>query len=264
MFSPAQLLQLRQIVAEEAKEALLRHQNHRSLVIYGLPEGEATTQVHSIIAHANIPQEYISIRHRLGNPNLGRNRPLRVDLREGIPMPSMRDLARKLSDDTSLRAFHVRLLETPRQRKEGYEKRESRRQVVNQDPIATTPTKQPVCLDMSEVSSVNVIFDLQPIPAIMPSHSSIIDTIDLVSVSSSSHSSIDMKFDFCHGEHGRACYHIRNAHPVGTVPYHVYHISNCITTVPGRYRHFHGLPAEIKQAVSDMYYSYSRFRLNLD
>ena len=67
MFSSEQLLQLRQIFAEESKEALQRHHNHRSLVIYGLPEIDSTIQVHSILAHAHASTEYICVRNRLAN-----------------------------------------------------------------------------------------------------------------------------------------------------------------------------------------------------
>ena len=261
MFSPAQLLQLRQIVAEEAKEALLRHQNHRSLFIYGLPEGEAMTQVHSILALCNIPKEYICVRHRLGNPNLVRNRPLRVDLREGIPMPSLRDLARKLSDDTSMRSFHVRLLETPRQRQQGYQKREARRQAkiavtAPQVPIAATKTHQ--VLDFSPISHVD--FHEPPVITISSSQNVIVDTLDTaISPSNDTIDEVDPVLPCCLENEE----HHANPHPVGSVLFHVDHLYNCIEkdAIGDKYKYFNNIPVNMQASVSHRYFELCQFRL---
>ena len=269
MFSSEQILLLRHIVAEETTEALYRQRNHRSIVIYGLPEGDQKHQVNCVLANVNISPEYVCIRNRLGNPTLGKNRPLRVDLREGIPMPSLRDLARKLSNDATLSSFHVRLLETPRKRKEGFEARQARRHASEQVPAAPIVTFA-VAAQVLEFSSVTSIdFYNPPVITLSSSSNSVADMsvpVVLSSPSTSNASPLELAnpdpcFD-CMDEPDL------NPYQVGNWLYHATHIVNCIH-VDGRrnagamYKYFNLLPENHKALVSDEVFRLSNFRLNV-
>ena len=120
--------EIRQLLVTEIKEQYQRIANQSSVVVYGIKEDNgAVNEVNRIFSLVGVLPWTFSIGRRLGRVKNSCVRPLQVLFNYGIPIPSMKNLYRKLQQNPALAKFRVRLMETQQQRKDGYELRMKRR-----------------------------------------------------------------------------------------------------------------------------------------
>lgn len=147
------LLQFKHEITNIVKGELHNQRNYRHLVLYGIPDGEETEKVKLIFEQISISSENITIHNRLGKP--GSLRPLQVEINNHGPIPNLRDLSTKLRSNADLCTFHVRRLETPEERKNGFLLRQSKREAIRQSSnVFTTSHKSQVVQIKTDVVEV--------------------------------------------------------------------------------------------------------------
>ena len=120
--------EVRQFLITEIKEQYQRIANESSVVVYGIKEDNgAVNEVNRIFSLVGVPPWCFSVGRRLGRVKINCVRPIQDIFNYGIPIPSMKNLYRKLQDNPVLSKFKVRLMETQQQRREGYELRMKKR-----------------------------------------------------------------------------------------------------------------------------------------
>ena len=159
---------LKTTIASTVRAELENHDNRSCLAIYGLPENEdQVKKVNSILALACLAPTQFTILHRLGKPRLdGLPRPLKVKLLTSTPR--LIDLSQKMRADSLMYPFHVRLFESPDQRRAGFLARQRQRDAA-QEPLSTPdkieiPRTQPIDIADSPLPQQETPkFDVQPI-----------------------------------------------------------------------------------------------------